>query len=353
MVSSCATQYMSPKVCICIPCYNNGQTIAETLRSIFDQSYQNIVIKVLDNASSDNTREIVRSFFCKGRNIALSTRTDTIDAESNLTKCIEAAEGDYTAIFHADDVYEPSILAEQIDFLDKNKACVAVSANAGLIDGDGKLLKSGKFVPYELRQKMATGLAREEMAKLVFKYGNFITCPSVLFRTDILARHIKQFNGSTFKTSADLDVWFRLTEVGSFGFINKPLMRYRMSNASYSHRSVRLRVEDSSMFLVLNDFLDQNIHAKQSLLNLRSYKDFLLMRDRALTNVNRFLARQDDFQEIPFRENLSLIFVSRFHFRYFAIALLVRMLVMFPAKVVFRYLLRKIWYSDRFLARFR
>ena len=295
----------------------------------------------------------MQSFFDKGRAVQLITHAETVPAEANFTKCIEAAEGDYAAIFHADDMYESSMLAEQVDFLEHNKKCVAVATNTGFVNGDGQCLKSSKFVPYELRKRNATALTRAMFANLIFKYGNFITCPSVLFRTDILVNHVRKFNGADFQTSADLDVWFRLTEVDCLGFIRKPLMQYRVSDSSYAHRSARSRIEDSHMFLVLNNFLSHHVHDEKMLLTLRRHQRFLLMKDRTLTNINRFLAGRYDFRENAIGENVRLMWSSRFHFKYFLVALFAKLIMNAPGRIALQYLVKKAWHSDRFLCRFR
>lgn len=58
-----------PLVCICIPNYNNEKTIAETLDSLLNQTYKNIIIKVFDNASIDKSRQIIEMYASRYPNI--------------------------------------------------------------------------------------------------------------------------------------------------------------------------------------------------------------------------------------------------------------------------------------------
>ena len=52
--------YKQPlKVCICVPAYNSEETIGKTLESLLKQSYENIIIKIINNLSIDNTAKIV------------------------------------------------------------------------------------------------------------------------------------------------------------------------------------------------------------------------------------------------------------------------------------------------------
>ncbi len=333
------------KVCICIPCYNNESTIAETLNSVVNQSYDNIVVKVFDNASTDKTRDIASSYSHCGRTFELNERDTTITGEENFNFCITASEGEYCAIFHSDDVYDLNIIAEQVDFLDNNPECNAVSTHASLINKNGKSLGE-RFVPVEISGFKSVVLERDFFIKLSFKYGNFITCPSVLFRTDMLKKYIKSFNGNIFKSSADLNVWFRITEKGSFGFINKPLMKYRISDSSFSYHLARARTTDHDLFLVLNDYLENSDISKDEVSRLIDSREFLLMKDRANTNLNKLILNQYDFNDIKLKKNVKLMMSSRFHFKFFMIACITKLLVKLPMRVYFVNILKKIKFGN-------
>ena len=96
-----------PLVCICVPCYNSEATIGATLESLVSQTYRNIKIVVVDNASTDRTCGIVGGFMARDERVELRANGENIGAEGNFTRCLQEASGEYTAIFHADDVYLP------------------------------------------------------------------------------------------------------------------------------------------------------------------------------------------------------------------------------------------------------
>jgi len=322
-----------PLVCICIPCYNNQDTIHDTLNSIVRQDYDNLKIKVFDNASTDRSREIVYSFIDQGHPIELYTREKNVSGEENFNTCIAEAEGDFCAIFHSDDVYEPEIISNQVAFLTDRLNCQAVSVHARVIDGSGQYT-GDRMIPKELQNNVSKEieLSREELIELSFKYGNFITCPSVLFRTDILKNYIKEFKGSRFKSSADLNVWLRVTEKGNFGFINRPLINYRLSSSSFSFNLARARTHDHDLFLVLDDFLNQQQRWDATHAKLQKYRNFLLMKDRANTNINRLILGQKTFQTMELGQNFSMAMTSRFHCKYFMIALVTKIIISLPFK---------------------
>lgn len=103
-------------VSINIPIYNNEKTIAETLDSLLNQTYSNISIKIFDNCSTDNSMAILSDYAKQYDNIEVIQNETNIGGEANFTKCLQNGEGAYTAVFHADDVYCPTIVEEQVHF---------------------------------------------------------------------------------------------------------------------------------------------------------------------------------------------------------------------------------------------
>ena len=131
----------SPLVCICIPCFNAEKTITETLGSLRKQTYQNIEIHVFDNASTDATLVRVKEIGDKRIHIHRAAGAGG-DAESNFTRCLNLGRGEYTAVFHADDLYDPSIIEKEVLFLENNKDTSGVLTFARQIDDKGRLGKT-------------------------------------------------------------------------------------------------------------------------------------------------------------------------------------------------------------------
>ena len=247
-----------PLVCICIPNYNNELTISETLDSLLNQTYKNIIIKIFDNASTDNSIVILKKYEKKYHNIQVFQNEINIGGEANFTQCIQNGEGKYTAVFHADDLYLPTMVEEQVQFLEGHFTCSAVAVHAYTID-ENSYITGERFLPMEMKQINSYIFENEiELLKMTLKYGNIITCPSVMARTDIFKNKIQKWNGRDYKTSADLDVWLRFAGFGGFGFLLKPLMKYRLSNVSYSYAVARFETKVSDIFLVLNDYIGRN-----------------------------------------------------------------------------------------------
>lgn len=270
-----------PLVCICIPNYNNEKTIAQTLDSIVNQTYKNIIIKIFDNASTDNSMSILKEYEVKYTHIQAFQNEINIGGEANFTKCIENMAGEYSAIYHADDLYSPTMVEEQVNFLIENSCCSAVATHGFIINEDSKVIGE-RPIPKEFLNPRSYIIGDQlALLKKNLQHGNFITCPSVLARADIYKNKIQEWRGGTFKTSADLDVWLRLAEFGKFGYISTPLINYRESNNSYSFIDRRARTGENNIFLVLEYYLSiyENQLENQDIDNFY----FLYFKD----NVNR------------------------------------------------------------------
>jgi len=244
----------APLVCICVPNYNNASTIGEMLDSLLAQTYQNMKIKVFDNASIDDSLAILRAYEKDNDNIEIFANVENIGGEANFEKCIEYMEGEFAAIYHSDDVYLPTMVETQVDFFFSHPECSAVATHGYKIDRFGNKIGQ-RFLPKVMRgDKHFIFNSQLALYKRILEFGNFVTCPSVMGRAGVYKDRIKSWNGKDYKTSADLDVWLRFADIGAFGFITQPLMLYRVSEASTSYSMSRMRTGGSDMFLVLNDY---------------------------------------------------------------------------------------------------
>ena len=304
------------KVCICIPTYNAADTLTETLQSVLAQTHRNLVVKIFDNASTDSTLQLAKAFHDKDPRIQIHSSDVNLGGEGNFTRCLEAAEGDYTAIYHSDDLYHPTIIEESVAFLEKHRECGAVAVHALLIDENARAIGE-RFLPYEIRSQREAALDEAAFLELVSLYGNFITCPSVMARSQLYRDKIAQWNGREFKTSADLDVWWRVTQVSRLGFLAKPLMSYRVSQASFTVRETKRRLTRHDLFLVI-DRMRGTRPAMQTELALARI-EFLEFKDISLRRWN--IVRTKAADPLPrFQGSWSTLLktsiTTQFHFKF-------------------------------------
>lgn len=271
------------KVVICIPAYNAESTIARTFESLLSQDYPISKIKIFDNQSTDRTVDIINNFISKYPFIELQINEINLGGEGNFTKCIQSAEEDYCLLAHTDDIYEKKFLSTSIDLLERYPDCVATFCGALEIDSAEKVIGE-RFYPPEFSKENFSIIDKRLFLNLCFKYSNFVTCPSVVVRSKSYREGIKIWNGAKYKSSADLDVWLRLTEIGKLIGIKAPLIRYRVAEVSHSYRVAKKRITRHDLFLVL-DYYRQKYQTALSEADEQNYY-FLNLKDQAVRSLN-------------------------------------------------------------------
>lgn len=270
-----------PLVCVCIPCYNAEKTIVETLESIQKQTYSNVEIYIFDNASTDNTVKLVADF---DTSIHIYKSEKTTTGEENFTRCLNLGRGDYTAIYHADDLYAPEMIEKEVAFLEKDKA-LGVLTFANIINEHSQKVKS-VYAPVCLGLDKGESRAFEidELFSAVLRNNNFFFCPSAMIRTQVCINVLKEWRGKLFGPGADLDVWFRIAKEGGLGLINQPLLQYRVSSSHFSHHYNKQNTDRAVLFTILNYWIDQEDLSLDRL--DKHWYDTWLMRDNVVRARN-------------------------------------------------------------------
>ena len=279
----------APLVCICIPTYNAGKTIEATLRSVLSQTYKNLLIQVVDNNSTDGTIAVVENF--SDDRITLHRNIVNVGGEGNFNRCIALAQGKYTAIYHADDIYDPQMVAAQVEFLEQHPQAGAVFTEALLIDEFGQTIG-------EIRQPEKLAIEGSlhyfpAMFKAVLEHSNFLICPSVMALTSVYQDEIKSWRGELFGDSADLDVWLRMLQRHPVGILPQATMRYRISRNQWSAK-VRLDTSRAAFFSVIDHYLAmEEVRQLLTAEDMMNYER-LERRDQVMRAANALLQDQPD-----------------------------------------------------------
>ncbi len=259
------------------------------MRSVLGQTYKNILVHIVDNSSSDNTVSIVEGF--ADERITLFRNSVNAGGEGNFNRCIALAKGKYTAIYHADDIYEPEMVAAQVAFLEQYPQARAVFTEALLIDEHDLPIGA-------IRQpkNLAAGGPLHyfpEVFKAILEHSNFLICPSVLALTSVYQDDIKSWRGELFGSSADLDVWLRMLQRGPVGIIPQATMRYRISRSQWS-ANVRIDTGRAAFFRVVDHYLAQaDVRSLLTADDLINYQR-LERRDQVMRAVNALLQDQPE-----------------------------------------------------------
>ena len=127
-------------VSVCIPAYNSGRFIVRTIESILNQTYKNIEIVVVDDCSSDDTVDKVKSI--KDDRIKLIVNEANLGMSRNWDKCVRSCSGRYVKLIPADDCIYPDCISRSVIILEKHPEVSLVVVGTDLVDNDDKITGS-------------------------------------------------------------------------------------------------------------------------------------------------------------------------------------------------------------------
>lgn len=212
---------MQPKVSVILPVYNCEAFIHQSIRSILDQTYQELEFIIIDDCSTDNTLAIIKRI--QDDRIKLILKTKNTGYVESLNTGIAEAKGEYIARMDADDISLPERIEKQVVFLDNHKDVAVVATKINLIDYKENQMGDWK-------NDKLTNTAADIIDYL--PKGNCICHPSIMAKKEVLEYYKYDTNQYG---SEDWDLWLRLTAEGyRIEKLPEVLLYYRTSPTSVS-----------------------------------------------------------------------------------------------------------------------
>jgi glycosyltransferase involved in cell wall biosynthesis len=216
----------SPRVSIVIPAWNAAAFIEKTLSTVAAQTFRDFELVVVDDGSSDATKEVVDRFLKENglRGVCIKQENKKIAGARNTG--IRAASGELISFLDHDDLWLPEKLAVVTAEFDAH-------SDADLVCHDEEILKDGKLV----RVSHNGPLVPDMYGKLLFD-GNALS-PSA-----VTVRKLKLFEAGLFRedpefnTVEDYDLWMRLARVCRMRFLPRVLGVYQLVEGGASNRIV-------------------------------------------------------------------------------------------------------------------
>ncbi len=172
---------MQPKVSVIIPCFNAEKYIEKAIASIINQTYTNLEILVVDDASTDKSLEKIKTF--NDKRIVLIEMPVNTKKIGAVNKAISVASGEYIAFQDADDWSEPQRIEMQIEHLAKNSDCGLCFTNFDIRTEQNVIIpEKGKLrtTPEELMEEF-TNFTKSENA-LLYKPTQ---CTTILGKSEL------------------------------------------------------------------------------------------------------------------------------------------------------------------------
>ncbi len=218
----------TPVISICVPVYNAERFIAATIEAVLQQTWTNYELIVVDDHSSDRSREIISRY--SDARLRLVVNEHNLGPEANWNKALTLARGDFIKVLCHDDLLYSECLEKQAAVLTapENAGVALVCCKRDIIDLQGRRVWS-RSCPGRAGRR----LGRTAVRQIVRNGTNLIGEPSaVLFRAEA-ARKAGLFC-ARFPYAIDLEYWCRLLQHGDLYYLPVVLCAFRVFRESWS-----------------------------------------------------------------------------------------------------------------------
>ncbi len=237
---STAAPAHNASVTVAIPTFNRSALLAVTLESVLRQEGVDLEVFVLDNASTDDTENVVRSF--DDPRINYVRQMTNIGAIANMNLGLTVGSAPFLTIVHDDDVLSTGSLAARAELLRLRPDIVVAYSFYGVIDQNGGRMEDC------YRWTVPTESSEDAQTFIRHSFPGIVRCHSslALIRRSLIGDIRFSSADSSF---ADLGLWVRLATVGGFGFVDRTLGDVRVHNAALGLAEANFEMVDGVMVL--------------------------------------------------------------------------------------------------------
>jgi len=204
-------------VSVIMPCYNMEKYISEAIMSVRQQTYPHWELLIVDDASTDNTVNVIESHSQQDDRIRYTVKDHHSGIADSRNQCLQQAQGHYLAFLDADDIWHPNKLETQLRFMTKKQVGFTYSTY-DCIDENGHSLNKSV--------KAAGNLDYEAYLR-----NTIIGCSTVMVNKDIVGDVVVPL----FRTSEDTATWLDILKKGHLAYaIDESLVSYRIRRKSAS-----------------------------------------------------------------------------------------------------------------------
>lgn len=215
-------------VSVLMPVFNAEKYLALSIESILNQTYADFLFYIINDGSSDNSENIIRSY--KDERIVYLKNETNKGLIYTLNKGLELSSGKYIIRMDADDISLPERIHKQVEFMDLNP----------------QIWVSGTQIQYFGNENHQSDFPlTHDLINARMLFGSSMVHPSVIIRSDKL-RENNLFYDEKFKHIEDYELWIRIARIGKLANLNDVLLKYRMDGQNitvinWNSREERLR----------------------------------------------------------------------------------------------------------------
>jgi len=231
----------SPLVSVITPAYNRAPFLKETIESVISQDYPNVQYIVLDDGSTDNTREILQQY--AGR-IRWESHTNLGETKT-VNKGFSMAGGEIVGVVNSDDPLLPRAISAAVDVLGARPDIAVVYPDWDMIDAEGQKIEHIQTHEYDYLNML--------------RWHHCIPGPGTFFRKWVVDRLAGR--DTQFRYVADFDFWLRAGLLGQFLRVPQTLATFRWHADGASSKEQGTVMAEEHIRLVRKIFSMNNLLA--------------------------------------------------------------------------------------------
>lgn len=295
------------KINIILPTRNRSNFLKEAIESITKQTYEKWELIIIDDGSTDNTKEVVSHYQKKYKNIQYFYIHPS-GASIARNKGIQKASGKYIAFQDDDDIWLPDNLKLHIDFLEKYPEVDFAFADITLF-GETHFENQSWMKRREVFRKIPLKHLESYFYKFecnIFKYllkERFITIPTLMVKKDCFKQVKFELSGKE-----DYDLFLQLARYFQGGYINKILAKCRV-HQSNTHANIERNLK--TFIILFQKWLNLCNKEEQNIIKSR-YPEIYFNAGYSYFRMNDFLRARKYFkQSLKYKSvNKSLIYYT-------------------------------------------
>ena len=289
-----------PEVSILMPVYNGLPFVREALDDLLCQTFRDLELVVVDDASTDGTSDVLREYAQRDARVRLVENRENRGVAASLNEGLRHCRAEFIARADADDRYEPDRIERQLAYMKEHPDVGLLSSAYHIIGQDGQRLTT---IVHPLEDRF---IRIRELFVSTFAH------PAVMFRADL----VRSVGGYDVNCRAeDSELWYRMMQQTRGANLREPLLRYRKHGSSVmdnwdaeaqeSSLSVRIRH--------LSDYLQRDVQQEEARAMVGLYRrmnhltaEELLSGHRGLREVlGRVRLREDSDVQSYFRREVA------------------------------------------------
>lgn len=246
-----------PIVTVSVITYNSSKYVKETLESIKDQTYHNLILQISDDGSTDNTIDICKKWIAENQSRFVKTKTlipnENTGVSANFNRSWDECETEWLKDIAGDDLLLPDCVETYMNYVNENQESILIFGKALCFSTiNGKRVYKGYMHDYGY-----FNLSSEELHNRLIWKGNRLPAASVF--SNIQALKQMGFRHDTkIRNIEDYPKWIKLSSMGlKFNFIDKDTVLYRYEENSLSVGLFSPNYFNQEILLCLYYYLDE------------------------------------------------------------------------------------------------